>query len=229
MTVSLLLLFLTVPPVGLRCVIVEFSDHMVLSVPRYETQCAIDTQIVPKTTKVKTLLKGITTQKSALFREIPINQARFTYNCISTICLTTMKVPYILTKSMRKFMRLCSCPSGCYISALSRLLHNSPFACLSVYHSQALRLKHDLFGQRLSQVKIPIGQFKDSKRWAVWTTWIVYVVRASDQCFKSCEVEQKNISVCLPPCLPVCFFVYMSVCHKHTLPLLKISLVQCNN
>ena len=86
-------------------------------------------------------------------------------------------------------------------------------ACLSVFMhvclSQALLLKHDLFRPRQPQVKTPqIGRFKDSKWWGVRTTRVDQVVRAPDQCFKSCKIEQQNISVCLPTCLSVCLSAY---------------------
>ena len=58
-------------------------------------------------------------------------------------------------------------------------------AYLCVCLSQALRLKHDLFGQKRPQIKTPIiGKFKDIKCWGVWTTRIdqrgqLYFVKSS--------------------------------------------------
>ena len=63
-----------------------------------------------------------------------------------------------------------------------------------------------------------IDQFKESKWWGFWTNRVAQVVRAPDQCFQSCELEQQ--SICL------------SVCHKPMfpmLPMLKTGLVQNNN
>ena len=103
-----------------------------------------------------------------------------------------------------------SSPSGNLCNYAERLP-----VCLSVTSPS---FEHDLFGQRRPQVKSPkIGQFKDSKWWGVWITRVAQVVRASDQCLKSCGVEQQNLSVCLPACLSV----WLSVCHKPMLHLLK--------
>ena len=89
--------------------------------------------------------------------------------------------------------------------------------CLLVCLLQALRLKHNMFGQRRPQIKMPrTGKCKDRKWW-VWTTRVAQVVRSRvpDQCFKSCNVEQQNVSVCLHDCL----YVFLSACP--TIALLK--------